>query len=339
MEAGLTGNGECTLTGGSGGPTFAERIHRLPGVGYWLRMRDITAWTRSDLEALVSANEEEGLHLDYKSSAALEKSVLKDDLSKDVAAFANADGGVVVFGIEEKDRRPFRLDAGVPASVMTAERLEDIVHGNVSPRPVGVRVKGIPLADDRYAFVVSVPAATALAPHQAADRRYYRRYETKNQPMYDHEIRDLMRRSTTSAPRVDISIDRVAPGHRGVLTVLRFQLVNESPQPIQYARIRVFLDQRFETSIFNFSKVENLVEAIGAQRFELATYAMQWSPPAMPVTPELPAYLGREEFDMPLGDELALGYEVRCPGSTVRRFATFRHGSTAIPTFVWHDFA
>lgn len=291
------------------------------------------------MEALVAANVEEGLHLDYKSSAALEKSALRDDLSKDIAAFANADGGIVVFGIEEKDRRPFRLDAGVSASVMTAERLEDLVHGNVSPRPVGVRVKGIPLDGDRSAFVVSVPAATALAPHQAADRRYYRRYETKNQPMYDHEIRDLMRRATTSAPRVDISIDKVAPGHRGALTVMRFQLINESPQPIQYARIRVFLDQRFERSIFNFGKAESIVEPIMGRRFELASYAMQWSPPAMPITPELPAYLGREEFDMPLGEELALGYEVRCPGSTVRRFATFRHGARPIPEIVWSDFA
>jgi hypothetical protein len=44
-------------------------------------------------------------------------------------------------------------------------------------------------------FILTIPAATAFAPHQnSLDKRYYRRFEARAVPMHDYEIRDLLRR-------------------------------------------------------------------------------------------------------------------------------------------------
>jgi succinylglutamate desuccinylase len=64
--------------------------------------------TKAELEALHTGNVKEGLHLEYKASDAIDK---KDDskkieMARDVSAFANADGGQIVYGMTEKDHEP-----------------------------------------------------------------------------------------------------------------------------------------------------------------------------------------------------------------------------------------
>jgi len=39
----------------------------------------------------------------------------KNEISKDVSAFANSDGGTIIYGIEEEGHLPKRIDGGVPA--------------------------------------------------------------------------------------------------------------------------------------------------------------------------------------------------------------------------------
>jgi predicted HTH transcriptional regulator len=67
--------------------------------------------------------------LDYKSSGALAKdSKSRDELCKDVSAFANSAGGQIVYGIDEKNKK---LDGG---SALTREWIEQVPR---SLRPVG----------------------------------------------------------------------------------------------------------------------------------------------------------------------------------------------------------
>ena len=73
--------------------------------------------TKGELEALHNNNVKESLHLEYKASDAIDK---KDDrkkleMARDVSAFANADGGQVVYGMMEKDHEPAGLDQGIDA--------------------------------------------------------------------------------------------------------------------------------------------------------------------------------------------------------------------------------
>jgi len=68
---------------------------------------------RADLDMLVAQGIQESLALDYKEARSLGKgSPERNELCKDVSAFANSAGGQIVYGIEEKDRRPIAGSGG-----------------------------------------------------------------------------------------------------------------------------------------------------------------------------------------------------------------------------------
>lgn len=55
---------------------------------------------RAELTKFIQLGVQESLHLDYKDSRALKKD-RRDEIVKDVSAFSNTDGGLVIFGIIE----------------------------------------------------------------------------------------------------------------------------------------------------------------------------------------------------------------------------------------------
>ena len=76
-------------------------------------MNDPWNWNESDLKFLIANKEKESLILDYKASSALASSDgKKNELSKDVSAFANSAGGTLVYGIQEDGHFPVSIDSG-----------------------------------------------------------------------------------------------------------------------------------------------------------------------------------------------------------------------------------
>lgn len=155
--------------------------------------------TRADLERLIEEQLQESFSLDYKRSDALSKSDnrKKDELAKDVSAFANSAGGQLIYGIEEDGHVPTRIDDGVNISDITKEWIEQVLSTTVQPKIDGLRIQQILLSEGRAAYVITIPQATSRAPHQARDKRYYRRYNFESVPMEDYEVRDALRRSET----------------------------------------------------------------------------------------------------------------------------------------------
>ncbi|MCD9015178.1 AlbA family DNA-binding domain-containing protein [Parachryseolinea silvisoli] len=57
---------------------------------------DKTDFSFDDIRSLINNEVEESIHLDFKDAAALDKSDRKkDEISKDISAFANSDGGII----------------------------------------------------------------------------------------------------------------------------------------------------------------------------------------------------------------------------------------------------
>jgi predicted HTH transcriptional regulator len=57
-------------------------------------------WTEKDLKKIIDENLTEYSTLEFKSLAALNRDN-KEEISKDIASFANAAGGVIIYGIKE----------------------------------------------------------------------------------------------------------------------------------------------------------------------------------------------------------------------------------------------
>jgi Putative DNA-binding domain len=153
--------------------------------------------TEAELNALHENNVRESLHLEYKASGAIDK---KDDkkkleMARDISAFANSDGGQIVYGMTEADNDPAGLDAGLDPKTYPEIWFEQIVQQRVTPPIVGLKPYQVPLQLGGVAVVIDVPAAKG-DPHQV-DGRYYRRHNFNRLIMEHYEVRDAFRRQIT----------------------------------------------------------------------------------------------------------------------------------------------
>lgn len=146
------------------------------------------------LNELINNSVEENSQLEYKSARAIDD---KESISIDVSSFANAAGGTIIYGIKEYDEKekrhlPEKLDP-VSRLKYSREWLDQVIHSNIHPKIDGVVITPIPGSNPAEVFyMVEIPQSTTA--HQAADKRYYRRYITQKLPMEDYEIRDVMNR-------------------------------------------------------------------------------------------------------------------------------------------------
>ena len=61
---------------------------------------DKTEFTQQDILDIISSRTEESINIDFKDARALSSRDGKE-ISKDVSAFANSDGGLIFYGINE----------------------------------------------------------------------------------------------------------------------------------------------------------------------------------------------------------------------------------------------
>lgn len=142
--------------------------------------------TLEDIQKLIESKIEESLTLDYKRE--LDKK--NKEIAKDISAFANTSGGVIIYGIEEKGHVP-RSISWIDAE-NTKERIENIILSNIQPQIRDVIINPIsnPENSSQAIFVVDIPESPD-APHMAA-YRYYKRHNFQSTPMDDYEVKDAM---------------------------------------------------------------------------------------------------------------------------------------------------
>jgi len=164
-------------------------------------------WTEADLLQLIQIPVLESIELDYKRAAALaSQDGPRREIAKDVSAFANSAGGVIVYGMAEDGQRPTQIDPVNPQP-FNKEWLENVITGNVQPRIDGLHINPVQLTGanaGRVVYVVTVPQS--LTAHQAPDNKYYKRFNFQSVPMEHYEVQDTMNRAKT--PIIDVLINR-----------------------------------------------------------------------------------------------------------------------------------
>lgn len=171
-------------------------------------------WTLDDIHAVLAAGEQENISLEYKSSLAIGEwsDRSRNELSKDLCAFANSAGGIIVIGVGEVAHKPAVLDDGVDTRITSKEAVESALAARISPRIENLTIKEIPnphLPFFSY-FVIGIPRSMR-APHMCNSfHRYYKRYNFECVPMEHYEVEDVRRRQSEPALELFCELHQLA---------------------------------------------------------------------------------------------------------------------------------
>jgi hypothetical protein len=146
----------------------------------------------SDIQSLIDNEIEESIHLDFKEANALDKSDgKKKDISKDVSAFANSDGGILVYGVKELNHKAHSITY-IDGNIYTKEWLEQTINSSIQKRISEIKI--IPIRNNgnisETIYIVKVPKSYDT-PHICRDKRFYKRFNFESVMMEEYEIRQL----------------------------------------------------------------------------------------------------------------------------------------------------
>ncbi len=233
---------------------------------------------RLDLESinnLINNKIKESLNLDYKR----ELNKPHDEIAKDVSAFANANGGKIIYGIDEKD--------GLPSSINWMEskgvkgRFEDIILTQIQPEIKGYDIYSIENPDNhtQAIFVVDIPESSD-APHMA-NHRYYIRRNFKSEYMEDSEVKNaIFRKGLRKALEFEVlqnldlanktskSLEKymLYSGKRAPIILVPFY--DDAWRGVVSSGLLFILKERATTLVEAYSKIHEINYLIDSLRYE-----------------------------------------------------------------------
>jgi len=210
----------------------------------------IENWTIKKLIELIENQVEESINLEYKAADSLGKSdSKKKEISKDVSAMANSDGGIIIYGISEyssKEKRhlPEKLDP-VDRIEYTKEWLEHVIN-NINPKIKNLLIIPINITNEnnKCIYVVVIPKSSTA--HQTIDFRYYKRYNFESVPMLDFEIRDIMNRSQIPDVEVEFDSDILSAGDRKHENILKIMVCNISKKIVNNYKLEFNIPNKIQ---------------------------------------------------------------------------------------------
>ena len=145
-----------------------------------------------------------------------------NQLSPEVSAFANSEGGVLLIGIDEEKkgktrvaREPDGVVVGPGEAIESIQQLDQIVSTSISPPLTGFRYARVALSGNRAGrCVIVIYVLQGTTAYQAKDHLYYSRSELESKSMPDHEVRLRMMRGRTS--RVELRVAYCLPPREAV---------------------------------------------------------------------------------------------------------------------------
>jgi hypothetical protein len=165
---------------------------------------DPSSWNSSDVEELIRMRMPEGQRIEYKRELRIDTKSQKAEAAKDVSGFANAQGGLLVFGVAEDDSKepvPTEMSPLPAAGLQT--RLENLLDSTLEPVP-DYRVSTITVEDGVVIVVrVQAHAGPPVMVQGYGEYRYFRRSGTRTRPMTGAEVAAAHAAAERRLERVD----------------------------------------------------------------------------------------------------------------------------------------
>lgn len=194
-----------------------------PSITIEIMSKPVAEWTEDDVLSLPPGENDEferkGARLLDFTVPGVREGDVRDELAKQLSAFANTGGGRIIYGLHDDGN----VDNGGVARTLRGRRttkdwLEDVIPNLTDFEIVGVNVHEIrprapasPIAQDKSLYVVEVPDSER-APHQSkGDLKYYIRLGGKSQPATHRLIEDIRNRAIH--PRVEVHDLKIVSAH------------------------------------------------------------------------------------------------------------------------------
>ena len=134
----------------------------------------------ADIESLWNNNQPETLNLEFKKELTSDNK----EVAKDISSFANSEGGVIIYGLEEENGRA-KTSLGIPIG-QSSERIQQIVSSSIAPPLqidiVLVNVKHAGSTPSNEFLIVKIPKSTFMIHQVTTTSRFYLRNNTTTAP-------------------------------------------------------------------------------------------------------------------------------------------------------------
>lgn len=197
--------------------------------------KPLEEWEQSDVLALVEERIEEGQRIEYKRQLDLETPKKRCEAAKDISGLANAQGGLLIYGIEEEELEDGRR---VPARAMpltkgdSRSRLEDVLDSAVHPA-LNFETRQIESSSGGY-FLILHAFPRLGVPHMVdgyGEMRCFVRVGLKTRPMEQHELSAAYAEAARSESRAAERLARLPLIVRPEGVALEFPEPNREPGP------------------------------------------------------------------------------------------------------------
>ena len=171
-----------------------------------------------DLNELIDQKVPESEHLEYKSTLSAEQGqdrwlddqsdigkLAKTSILEEVVAFANADGGVLLVGIEESkdDQHIAKSIKGLPKCNNLVDRFKGIFRDSIEPSIPSLEITAIQTEEEKGVMLVRVGKSRA-APHRVkTSRRCMVRRQDRCEELSMNDIQTLILNTSRGLKRID----------------------------------------------------------------------------------------------------------------------------------------
>ncbi len=190
--------------------------------------------TFKDIKKLKDDKIPESKILDYKR-----EQIEKKDLLKHICGFANANGGFLVFGIEEDNSKPPipKKLAGLNKKNFNIEQIEQIINDNLDPR-LKIEIS-LPIyrngKEGKFFVVIRIPEGFDKPYMSNVDDRFYFRHNYQTRRMSETEISSIYRQRFSAPKSVKEYLEKTMSYHNEILFPVR-----DKEKPLIFGHVFVF---------------------------------------------------------------------------------------------------